>query len=163
MKIKGNFPTYLYAVEGFKKFNNGFEVKNPNGVWGGKSNPGLIEMNYGRGKDYVFHKDRAYDLLIAIMGEKCAEELGFSKAEFYELAKTYGLIKALNYSLKGHGFVMVTNFSNYSEYSNATQNKVLGITSIDLNGKLLVDDTSKLFNDEASFNEMYHHDRALEL
>lgn len=164
MQIKDNFATYLYAVEEFKKFDNGFEGKKyMNGVLVGKSNPDLIEMNYGKGKDYIFHKDRAYELLIAIMGRECAKEMGFSKAAFYDYVKKLGIIKALNRCLKGHGFVMVTNFANYTEYSNETQNEIIGITSMDLNGNMLVDDTSKLFNDEVSFNEMYNYDRPLEL
>lgn len=148
MKIKGNCAFYCYGIDGFKKFNNGIN---------NNYNPDLIVMNYGRGKEYVFDKKYAYDLVKAICGMEELEYFGTTKEEFEKEVNHSGLFKVLDYYLKGRGLVMVTGFKSVIEYSNGGQNKVIGITGINLDGNFHVEEIEDLFNKEAKYNEMYKY------
>ena len=151
MRIRGNYATYLYAVEGFKQYNNGFKEKD--------QNPDLIAMEFGGGKmPYVFHKENAYDLMLTIYGKKqLVDYLGITREKFDEYVEENGLLNVMTANLKGRGFVMVTDFANYAEYSNGGQNGIIGITAMDIDGELYAEKGEKLFTDKAKYEEMYNY------
>lgn len=140
---------YCYGIEGFENYSNGYDKP---------QNPDLITMKYGGGKKYVFHKNACYDLMKSIYGEKYfISMLGVTKEMFEKAVKKDGLLKVMNANLKGRGFMMVTDFASYHEYSNGGQNKVLGITGVGLSGKTFAEKEEDLFNDKATCDEMYNY------
>ena len=141
---------YCYGIDNFEEYNNGYE---------GPQNPNLITMKYGNGKKYVFHKDHCFDLLRAIMGDEyLLDNLKKTRENFNEFVKENGLIKTMNNCLKGRGFIMVTDFANYCEYSNGGQNSVVGISGMALSGELFACSEENLFTDEATYKEMYEYE-----
>ena len=148
MEIKGNYAFYCYGIDGFEQYNNGFE---------NEQNPNLITMKYGRGKEYVFDKKYAYDLVKAICGMEKLEYFKITKEKFEEQVNNSGLFAVLDYYLKGRGFVMVTGFKSVIEYSNGAQNRILGITGLDLDGNFHVKEVEDLFNKKATYDEMYKY------
>ena len=144
MKIIGKHATYLYSIDGFKQYSNGYSEL--------KQNPNLIAMSYGAGKSpFVFHKEKAYDLTLAICGkEQLVDENKFTKEKFDEYVEKYGMLKMLTYLLKGRGFVIVTDCYDYSQFGNAIQSSVVGITGMDIDGKLFAEKNDELLEKESS-------------
>ena len=142
---------YCYGIVGFGKYRNGYDEP---------QNPNLITMIYGDGKEYVFHKDQCFELMTAILGkEYLFEVLEKTKKDFDEHVKKNGLIQTMDATLTGHGFVMVTDYANYHEYSNGGQSDVVGISGIGLDGKLFARNEEELFTDKATYEEMYEYNK----
>ena len=149
MKIKGNCATYLQGIRGFEEYNNQLTPE---------QNPNLVTMKYGMGSQFVFRKEDAYDLILAIYGkEHLVDTLNITREKFDQFVEKHGLINTLNSNLTGHGVVFVTNFKNYLDYSNAGHSALIGITGMDLDGEFLAQDTSELFADKVTYEEMYEY------
>lgn len=65
----------------------------------------------------------------------------------------------MNVFLKGRAVVFVTNFSDYLEYFNGAQNRIVGLTGIDLNGEYLAQDEKGLFPDNVTYEEIYSYNK----
>ncbi len=146
--MKNEHAYYCYGITRFEEYNNGFNKP---------QNPNLITMVYGGSKEYVFHKENACDLVKAVCGKPSCDKFNLTKEKFDKYVENYGLIETLTHYLKGRGFIMVTDFENYLEYSNGGQNRVVGVTGIDLNGVILAQSEEELFSDQATFDEMYRY------
>ena len=151
MRIRGRYATYLYAVVGFEKYNNGFKDQ--------EQNPDLIAMKFGDGKiPYVFHKDKAYDLMLAIYGtEQLVDYLKITREKFDEYVQKNGLLETMNANLSGRGFIMVTGMKDYCEYSNGGQNRIIGITGMGLDGEMYAEKGEPLFSEKATYEDMYQY------
>lgn len=149
MKIKGNYATYLQGIREFRQYDNHFSPE---------QNPNLITMKYGMGSDFVFRKEDAYNLMLAIYGkDHLVNTLKITKEKFDEYVEKHGLINILNGNLVGRGVIFVTDFKNYLDYSNASHCSLLGITGLDIDGDFLAQDTSELFPDKVTYDEMYNY------
>ena len=152
MKIKDNpeLACYCHGIVKFEKYDNHYQGK--------EQNPNLIKLVYGGGSGIVFHKDKSYDLMKAIYGEEyLVSKLGITKKKFDEYVEDRGLLNILNGNLIGRGFVVVTGFREYYEYTNAAHNSYIGITGMGLDGELYAKDTDELFTDKATYDEMYNY------
>lgn len=146
--MKKEHAYYCYGIDKFEEYNNGYDRP---------QNPNLITMFYGGEKEYVFHKENAYDLVKAICGKPYFDDFDLTKEKFNTYVEHHGLMQVMKYYLCGRGFVMVTNFKNYLEYSNGGQNRIVGITGMDLNGNLFAQSEEELFSDQATYEEMYDY------
>ena len=151
MKIIGNCDIYIFGIKGFKTYSSGAnadineirytplyeELKL--GI-AQKRDKDLISMVFGHNKTFDFNQNRAYDLLLSILGEeKLVKKLGIDKNVFDKYCESNGLVNVLNDTLKGAGVVVVTA----KDASN-----VIGITGMNKNGHLIANDTENLFLSE---------------
>ena len=94
-------------------------------------------------------KNKAYDLVCAIIGNKNPNGSNFKRKDLKLEEKYFNIdiLKALDMRLKGRAFVMVTKFRNNVEYINGVQNKLIGITGLDLDCKMLANSENTLFKE----------------
>ena len=114
----------------------------------GEIEKNLLIMHYGNGKKYVFNKDKAYELIVAIHGDKNPNGSKFDRENFhFEERHLKGVVQVLNSRLAGRAFAMITTLRNGIEYINKVQNEVVGITGYDFDGHLNAQSTNELFKD----------------
>ena len=151
MKIIGNYDIHIYGIKSFKTYSNGANA-DINGIrytplyeelkagFAQKRDANLISMVFGHNKIFNFNQNRAYDLLLSILGEeKLVKKLGFDKNIFDKYCESNGLVNVLNDTLQDAGIVVVTE-------KNASN--VIGITGMNKNGRLFANDTENLFLSE---------------
>ena len=98
---------------------------------------------------YVFPKDKAYDLICAVVGDKNVNGSKFERKDL-ELEQKFfdiDIVKALDMRLKGRALVMVTKFRNDVEYINGVQNELVGITGLNLDCKMFANSEKSLFKE----------------
>ena len=129
---------FSYGIDGFSYcFNKETEQIDDN----------LLIMFYGHGKKFVFAKEKAYDLICAINGNKNSNGSTFDKDCFNFELKYMNILELLESRLQGRAFMMITNFKNPVEYDNKIQNGLIGLTGLDLDCKPFAKTTNELFKD----------------
>ena len=156
MKISGNYDVHTYGIQGFKNSSVSLtadmnrvrytplyeELKSG---YSSKHDENLISMVYGNGETFEFNKNRAYELILTILGEEnLVERMGITKSIFEKFCEMNGVENVLNDTLKGLGVVIVT-------HKNASN--VLGLTRVDKDGNLVAKQTTDLFLTEYLFNK----------
>ena len=163
MLDKKKYSFYLYGITNVKE-NDRSGVFGPNASPEDikrTTNPNLLIVEYGGGKNFFVKKVDAYDFVKAIVGENFLKEYDIDEKKFYEVINKAGYVNALNELLLGSGIIFVTEFKSYFEYSNGGQNRVVGVTGIDLDGEYIAKNESELFGDNVSYNDIYKYDAAL--
>ena len=136
--MKKEYAMYSYGINGFSYcFNKETEQMEDN----------LLIMYYGHDKKFVFPKEKAYNLIVAINGDKNPNGSTFDKENFNFELKYMDIVKLLKTRLQGRAFVMITDYKNPVEYVNGVQNGFVGLTGLDLDCKLLAKTKKELFKD----------------
>ena len=156
--IKGKYAFYNYAIRGVEENRKG--MYDPEQEDKEKYiNPDLLVLKYGlgRGKEFYFRKEDSYKLLQKIVGKNFLEFFKVTKEKFDTLVQENGYLDVLNHYLEGRAVVIVSEFENYLEYFNGGQNKVVGLTGIDLDGEYIAKNTTDLFLNTVSYDDIYHY------
>lgn len=124
---------------------------------GKPANKNLLILKYGGGKKFYFRKADAYKLLQRVLGQKFLKAIKYNEKTFHENIEKSGYVDVLNTFLKGRAIIFVTEFENYLEFLNGGQNSVVGLTGMDIDGKLLAEQEKELFLDDVSFDEIYRY------
>lgn len=146
MKIKGNYRLEAFGINEIKEFGDKI---NDN------QNPNLLTLIYGEYKKFVFHKERAYDLVKAIRGLDYLYKMDITREYFYKSVKKHGYIYVLNNLLKGRGFILV--YTHDKKLDKKSNKIIIGITNIADNGKLLIKNDKNLFIDNVEYDEMFRY------
>lgn len=146
MKIKGNYRLEAFGINEIKEFGDKI---NDN------QNPNLLTLIYGEYKKFVFHKERAYDLVKAIRGLDYLYKMDITREYFNKSVKKHGYIYVLNNLLKGRGFILV--YTHDKKLDKKSNKIIIGITNIADNGKLLIKNDKNLFIDNVEYDEMYRY------
>ena len=107
----------------------------------------LLIMYYGGEKKFIFKKDKAYELICAINGKQNSSGSVYTKSSFEFELKFTDILTILNSRLLGRGFLMITKCKDLAEYDSNIQNSFVGITGLDLEGKIIAKSTTELFRD----------------
>lgn len=146
MKIKGNYKIEAFGINEVKEF--GSKVSD-------NKNPNLLTLVYGEYRKFVFHKERAYDLVKAILGLDYLYKMDITREYFNNSVKKHGFVYVMNNFLKGRGFILVsTHDKNLGEKN---KDIIIGITNISDNGKLLIKNDKNLFVDNVHYDEMFRY------
>lgn len=146
MKIKGNYKIEAFGINEVKEF--GSKVSD-------NKNPNLLTLVYGEYRKFVFHKERAYDLVKAILGLDYLYKMDITREYFNNSVKKHGFVYVMNNLLKGRGFILVsTHDKNLGEKN---KDIIIGITNISDNGKLLIKNDKNLFVDNVHYDEMFRY------
>lgn len=146
MKIKGNYKIEAFGINEVREFGS---KENDN------KNPNLLTLIYGEYKKFVFHKERAYDLVKAILGLDYLYKMDITREYFNNSVKKHGFVYVMNNFLKGRGFILVsTHDKNLGE---TNKDIIIGITNISDNGKLLIKNDKNLFVDNVHYDEMFRY------
>lgn len=146
MKIKGNYRLEAFGINEVKEF--GSKVSD-------NKNPNLLTLVYGEYRKFVFHKERAYDLVKAILGLDYLYKMDITREYFNNSVKKHGFVYVMNNFLKGRGFILVsTHDKNLGEKN---KDIIIGITNISDNGKLLIKNDKNLFVDNVHYDEMFRY------
>ena len=161
MEINKMFEAKCYGITGFQLFSKEKNLNlsslkyNPNfeeyQMGYSEQNPNIICMKYGKDQEYLFHKNKAYELFCAIMGQEEVNANGLTKEIFYNYCKKNGLLNVLNECLQGQGFVLLTNTS---ELDNTPKT---AISSLDKNGEIKAKNLTEVFSDNVSYEELYNY------
>lgn len=146
MKIKGNYKVEAFGINEIKEFGDKI---NDN------QNPNLLTLVYGEYKKFAFHKDRAYDLIKAILGIDYLYKMDITREYFNKSVKKHGYVYVLNNLLKGRGFILVSTHDK--KLDKKRNDIIIGITNIADNGKLLIKNDKNLFIDNVEYDEMYRY------
>lgn len=146
MKIKGNYRLEAFGINEIKEFGDKI---NDN------QNPNLLTLIYGEYKKFVFHKERAYDLVKAIRGLDYLYKMDITREYFNKSVKKHGYIYVLNDLLKGRGFILV--YTHDKKLDKKSNEIIIGITNIADNGKLLIKNDKNLFIDNVEYDEMFRY------
>lgn len=146
MKIKGNYRLEAFGINEIKEFGDKI---NDN------QNPNLLTLIYGEYKKFVFHKERAYDLVKAIRGLDYLYKMDITREYFNKSVKKHGYIYVLNNLLKGRGFILV--YTHDKKLDKKSNKIIIGITNIADNGKLLIKNDKNLFIDNVEYDEMFRY------
>lgn len=148
MKIKGNYKIEAFGINEVKEF--GSKVSD-------NKNPNLLTLVYGEYRKFVFHKERAYDLVKAILGLDYLYKMDITREYFNNSVKKHGFVYVMNNFLKGRGFILVsTHDKNLGEKN---KDIIIGITNISDNGKLLIKNDKNLFVDNVHYDEMFRYNK----
>ena len=146
MKIKGNYKIEAFGINEVKEF--GSKISD-------NKNPNLLTLVYGEYRKFVFHKERAYDLVKAILGLDYLYKMDITREYFNNSVKKHGFVYVMNNFLKGRGFILVsTHDKNLGEKN---KDIIIGITNISDNGKLLIKNDKNLFVDNVHYDEMFRY------
>ena len=146
MKIKGNYKIEAFGINEVKEF--GSKVSD-------NKNPNLLTLVYGEYRKFVFHKERAYDLVKAILGLDYLYKMDITREYFNNSVKKHGFVYVMNNLLKRSGFILVsTHDKNLGEKN---KDIIIGITNISDNGKLLIKNDKNLFVDNVHYDEMFRY------
>ena len=148
MKIKGNYRLEAFGINEIKEFGDKI---NDN------QNPNLLTLIYGEYKKFVFHKERAYDLVKAIRGLDYLYKMDITREYFNKSVKKHGYIYVLNNLLKGRGFILV--YTHDKKLDKKSNKIIIGITNIADNGKLLIKNDKNLFIDNVEYDEMFRYNK----
>ena len=126
MNINDVYETECYGITGFQLFRKEKNLSlstikyNPNyeeyQMGYSEQNPNIISMKYGKDKEFVFHKNNAYELFCAIRGKDEVLASGLTKEIFYNYCKKNGLLNVLNDNLLGEGFVLLVRKNDMENY-----------------------------------------------
>ena len=119
------------------------------------ANTNLLILKYGGGKKFYFRKVDSYKLLQRVLGQNFLQAIKYNEKTFHENIEKSGYVDVLNTFLKGRAIIFVTEFENYLEFLNGGQNSVVGLTGMDIDGKLLAQQDKQLFLDDVTYNEIY--------
>lgn len=148
MKIKGNYKIEAFGINEVREF--GSKVND-------NKNPNLLTLVYGEYRKFVFHKERAYDLVKAILGLDYLYKMDITREYFNNSVKKHGFLYVMNNFLKGRGFILVsTHDKNLGEKN---KDIIIGITNISDNGKLLIKNDKNLFVDNVHYDEMFRYNQ----
>ncbi len=156
--IKEKYAFYNYAIRGVEENRKG--MYDPEQEDKEKYiNPDLLVLKYGlgRGKEFYFRKEDSYKLLQKIVGKNFLEFFAVTKEKFDVLVQENGYLDVLNHYLEGRAVVIVSEFENYLEYFNGGQNKVVGLTGIDLDGEYIAKNKEDLFLNTVSYDDIYNY------
>ena len=146
MKIKGNYKVEAFGINEIKEFGDKINDNH---------NPNLLTLVYGEYKKFAFHKDRAYDLIKAILGIDYLYKMDITREYFNKSVKKHGYVYVLNNLLKGRGFILVSTHDK--KLDKKRNDIIIGITNIADNGKLLIKNDKNLFIDNVEYDEMYRY------
>ena len=124
MDVKKYFDTKMCSITGFEMFKKEKNLSlsgikyNPKyeeydtGFFS-KQNPNIIVMKYKshdseREEEFVFHKENAYSLYCAIVGEEFIRQNGITKKIFDNYCSANGTINVLEDNVKNSSFVLLT-------------------------------------------------------
>lgn len=148
MKIKGNYKIEAFGINEVREFGS---KENDN------KNPNLLTLIYGEYRKFVFHKERAYDLVKAIRGLDYLYKMDITREYFNKSVKKHGYIYVLNNLLKGRGFILV--YTHDKKLDKKSNKIIIGITNIADNGKLLIKNDKNLFIDNVEYDEMFRYNQ----
>ena len=148
MKIKGNYKIEAFGINEVREFGS---KENDN------KNPNLLTLVYGEYRKFVFHKERAYDLVKAIRGLDYLYKMDITREYFNKSVKKHGYIYVLNNLLKGRGFILV--YTHDKKLDKKSNKIIIGITNIADNGKLLIKNDKNLFIDNVEYDEMFRYNQ----
>ncbi len=125
-------------------YNYGFVKAEEN-----KRNPNIIDIYYGyKDMPHHIHKDRAFDFIFATL--PCLREFGDSTINSFKSHAQRDPVEMLNQYMTGMPIIFATKLGSYDEYLNGCQNAVVGVTSMDINGKM-----NEIMIDNVTFEELY--------
>lgn len=148
--------------EGYSYYNYGIDEVVENSeketyMEGKPANKNLLILKYGGGKKFYFRKADAYKLLQRVLGQKFLKAIKCNEKTFNKYVNETGYVDTLNTMLKGRALIFVTEFESYLEFLNGGQNREVGLTGMDIDGKLLAEQEKELFLDDVSFDEIYRY------
>lgn len=125
---------YHYAIDGFET---------------NKNNAAVVDILYGAGKTplYIFKKD-AEKFIEAIISPMERRERGIGQLVGNEVG-------VLNSLLRGRAMILCTEFENYLEYSNGTQNRVKEIAGLRIDGNIDLIESFDYENLEPTIKDLY--------
>ncbi len=125
-------------------YNYGFVKAEEN-----KRNPKIIDIYFGyKEMPYHIHKERTFDFLMATM--PFLRHFSDATIKNFKRAAKKDPVDLLNRNMEGMPIIFATEFNSYDEYINGCQNHVVGVTSMDLNGKM-----NEVMIDDVKFEELY--------
>lgn len=92
-----------------------------------------------------------------MLGQKFLKAIKCDEKTFNKYVNETGYVDTLNTMLKGRALIFVTEFESYLEFLNGGQNREVGLTGMDIDGKLLAEQEKELFLDDVSFDEIYRY------
>ena len=116
-----------------------------------------MTISLAGGKEFYFRKEDSYKLLQKIVGKNFLESFKVTKEKFDTLVQENGYLDVLNHYLEGRAVVIVSEFENYLEYFNGGQNAVVGLTGKDLDGEYIAKNTTDLFLNTVSYDDIYNY------
>ena len=125
---------YHYAINGFETNQN---------------NAAVVDILYGAGKTplHIFKKD-AEKFIEAIISPEERRKRGINQLVGDE-------VEVLNSLLKGRAMILCTDFENYLEYSNGTQNGIKEIAGLRIDGNIDLVEAFDYENLEPSIKVLY--------
>jgi len=125
---------YHYAINGFETNQN---------------NAAVVDILYGAGKTplHIFKKD-AEKFIEAIISPEERRKRGINQLVGDE-------VEVLNFLLKGRAMILCTDFENYLEYSNGTQNGIKEIAGLRIDGNIDLIEAFDYENLEPSIKVLY--------
>ncbi len=125
-------------------YNYGFVKAEEN-----KRNSNIIDIYYGyKDMPYHIHKNRAFDFIMATM--PFLRHFGDKTINSFKKESKTDPVEMLNKYMKGMTIIFATELNSYDEYINGCQNRIVGVTSMNTDGKI-----NEPMIDNVDFDELY--------
>ncbi|MBQ9318985.1 MAG: hypothetical protein IJR82_05075 [Bacilli bacterium] len=114
------------------------------------NNKNIIDIQYGYNKIplHIF-KDDIPDFIKSLISKKEREQTQLALEDIISIN-----VEQLDILLKGRCIILITGFSDYSEYNNISHNEIKYITSLNINGQFNFQDAFDYMNRTPSLDDL---------